>query len=241
MTHETVWKKLSEIDVNTKTEKKGKLTYLSWAWAWGELMNHFPMASYSFTEWDYPDGTSKDVLVYPDTTCSVECTLTIEDISRTMWLPVMDYRNNAVPDPTAREISDAKMRCLTKCISMFGLGHYIYAGEDLPGTDSSSSPPATNEVAPHKREEAKEQPKPQEPEKRKIPKAQQEQIEVIRNTVTEHPLFTSGGGREVGKQALDVVNGDPSPSQINEWHAYVVGEASMYDNKLKDKELNNGR
>ena len=49
-----------------------------------------------------------------------------------MWLPVMDNRNKAVVNPTSRDVSDARMRCLVKCIAMFGLGHYIYAGEDLP-------------------------------------------------------------------------------------------------------------
>ena len=47
-------------------------------------------------------------------------------------MPVMDHRNNAIANPDARKISDTKMRCLTKCLAMFGLGHYIYAGEDLP-------------------------------------------------------------------------------------------------------------
>ena len=73
MTHETIWKTLSAIDVNEKAEKKGGLTYLSWAWAWGELMNHFPASTYVFTEWEYPYGTHKDILIYPDETCSVEC------------------------------------------------------------------------------------------------------------------------------------------------------------------------
>ena len=132
MNNETIWKTLSSLDVNDKTEKKGTLTFLSWAWAWGELMKHYPQATYTFTEWEYPDGTFKDVLIYDDKTCSVECELRIEEVSRKMWLPVMDYKNNAVPNPSARQISDTKMRCLVKCISMFGLGHYIYAGEDVP-------------------------------------------------------------------------------------------------------------
>ena len=137
MTHETVWKTLSSIDVNNKTEKKGNLTYLSWAWAWGELMDHYPQATYTFTEWEYPDGQSyvtKDVLIYGDGTCSVECELKIDDLVRKMWLPVMDYRNNAIENPTARQISDTKMRCLVKCMAMLGLGHYIYAGDILSST-----------------------------------------------------------------------------------------------------------
>jgi len=226
MTHETVWKTLSSIDVNNKTEKKGNLTYLSWAWAWGELMNHFPMATYSFSEWEYPNGQSyvtKDVLIYDDDTCSVECELKIGELVRKMWLPVMDYRNNAIENPTARQISDTKMRCLVKCMAMLGLGHYIYAGEDIP-QESNDSPPASNEKAPVKK-------------KSKLTKAQQADVEKIRELVTTHIVFTnSNGGTEMQKQVLQVIDGDPTVSQVNEWMAYVVGEASLYDNEQKDKE-----
>ena len=51
---------------------------------------------------------------------------------RHMWLPVMDHRNKAIVNPDKFAINSSKMRCLVKCFSMFGLGHYIYAGEDLP-------------------------------------------------------------------------------------------------------------
>ena len=225
MTHETIWKTLSSIDVNNKTEKKGNLTYLSWAWAWGELMNHFPTATYTFTEWEYPEGQSyvtKDVLIYPDGTCSVECELKIGDLTRKMWLPVMDYKNQAIVNPTARSISDTKMRCLVKCISMFGLGHYIYAGEDLP--QSEERPPVKIETAPKKA-------------KRKLTKAQQASLEETRKVVTTHPVFTNNnGGTELQKQVLEVIDGDPSPAQVDEWQAFVVGEASLYDNETKDKE-----
>ena len=225
MTHETIWKTLSSIDVNTKTEKKGNLTYLSWAWAWGELMNHFPMATYSFTEWEYPSGQSyvtKDVLIYDDDTCSVECELRIGELVRKMWLPVMDYKNQAIINPTARAISDTKMRCLVKCISMFGLGHYIYAGEDLPRSDEK--PPVSSDKAPTTA-------------KRKLTKAQQVDLEKIREIVTTHTVFTnSNGGTDMQKQVLQVIDGDPTVSQINEWLAYAVGEANLHDNEQKDKE-----
>ena len=231
MTHETVWKTLSSIDVNNKTEKKGNLTYLSWAWAWGELMNHFPTATYTFTEWEYPDGAhyvTKDILIYPDGTCSVECELRIGELVRKMWLPVMDYKNNAIANPTARQISDTKMRCLVKCISMFGLGHYIYAGEDLP-TPEGSAPPVKNETAPSKKE------------KRKLTKAQQVQVDEIRKIVTTHTVFTdNNGGTDLQKQVLTMIDGDPTPTQISEWQSFVVGEANLYDNEQKDKE-HNGR
>jgi len=65
----------------------------------------------------------------------VYCTVTIDGLSRQMWLPVMDYRNRAVPSPNAFQVNTARMRCLVKCLGMWGLGHYIYAGEDLPNAE----------------------------------------------------------------------------------------------------------
>lgn len=131
-TAKEIWDTLSKINVNEHTEKKGNLTYLSWAWAWGELMKHYPQATYSFGLSPDPQGVLRDAMFYQDGSASVECLVKIDDVERTMTLPVMDNRNNAIQNPNARQISDTKMRCLVKCIAMFGLGHYIYAGEDLP-------------------------------------------------------------------------------------------------------------
>ncbi len=117
-----IWKKLSSIDVNGKTEKKGNLTYLSWAWAWGTLMDHYPQATYKFDEHQTLSDGSMMVFV----------TVDIDGVSHDMWLPVIDYKNKAIKNPDAMAVNTARMRCLTKCLAMFGLGHYIYAGEDLP-------------------------------------------------------------------------------------------------------------
>ncbi|MAF43473.1 MAG: hypothetical protein CMI54_04790 [Parcubacteria group bacterium] len=122
MSAKEIWDTLSGIDVSSHVDKKGNLSYLSWAWAWGTLMKHYPQAIYNFLKTERHD----------DGTCTVYCEVIIDEVSRLMWLPVMDHRNNAIKDPDARKISDTKMRCLTKCLAMFGLGHYIYAGEDLP-------------------------------------------------------------------------------------------------------------
>jgi hypothetical protein len=85
-----------------------------------------------------------------------------------MWLPVMDYKNNAVENPNARQVSDTKMRCLVKCLAMFGLGHYIYGGEDLPTSDDTKEDkPVKEEV---KKEEPKEEPKAEPEEDKHQPK-----------------------------------------------------------------------
>lgn len=121
-----VWENLSAINVNEKAEKKLGLTYLSWAWAWSVLMENYPESSYEFALEKY----------FQDGTCEVGVTVTVKDgeneISRYMWLPVLDHKNKPIPNPNAFDINKNKMRCLVKCISMFGLGLYIYAGEDLP-------------------------------------------------------------------------------------------------------------
>jgi hypothetical protein len=122
----SVFAKLSKIDVSKHIEKKGQLSYLSWAWAWGVLMEHYPESTYAFG----------DNEIHADGSVTVHCWLSVEHISRPMWLPVMDNRNKSIQNPTSRDISDAKMRCLVKAIAMHGLGHYIYAGEDLPKSES---------------------------------------------------------------------------------------------------------
>tara|TARA_R110000823_G_scaffold216020_2_gene345599 strand:+ start:2195 stop:2890 length:696 start_codon:yes stop_codon:yes gene_type:complete len=134
-TAKEIWDKLSRIDVSEKVQKKGGLSYLSWAWAWATLMDNYPQAEYEFREFESPipeHRTLQSCMFYPDGTGEVHCDVSVGEVRRYMWLPVMDFRNNAIAHPNSREISDAKMRCLTKCISMLGLGSHIYQGEDIP-------------------------------------------------------------------------------------------------------------
>ena len=118
-----IWNTLSAVDVSAHVEKKGNLSYLSWAWAWGTLMEHYPQAEIEF---DHAPQLESDG------SATVWCEVRIDDCTRRMWLPVMDHRNSAIANPDAREISDARMRCLVKCLALFGLGFALYAGEDLP-------------------------------------------------------------------------------------------------------------
>lgn len=137
----TTWQVLSAINCNDKTEKKNGLTYLSWAWAWGIVKEKCPDANYKVRQYDgkpYLFGENLGYLVTTEVTINGE---TIE-----MSLPVMDSANKAQKhEPytwgkynktceaaTMFDINTAIMRCLTKNLAMFGLGHYIYAGEDIP-------------------------------------------------------------------------------------------------------------
>ena len=128
LTYKEVWDKLSKIDCSDKVEKKMKLSYLSWAWAWGILQEHYPQAQYIF----YQGEGDVPYVKYPDGTGEVRCRVSIDNLTREMTLCVMDFKNNAVKNPNSSQVNNSKMRCLTKCLAMFGLGHYIYAGEDLP-------------------------------------------------------------------------------------------------------------
>jgi hypothetical protein len=124
-----VWDKLSRIDVGDYIETKGdrfKLSYLSWTFAVAELMKAYPESFFTRLPQD----------VFEDGTVMVNMGVTVKEgdreIMRLMWLPVMDNRNTAVQQPNALQVSNSMMRCLTKCIALFGLGLDVYAGSDMP-------------------------------------------------------------------------------------------------------------
>lgn len=119
--------KLLSINVSDHTEKKNGLTYLSWAWAWAEVLKIDPKAT-----WEAHEFNGLPAAFLPDESAMVKVSVTIEDHTKSCWLPVMDHRNKAIKGPDAFAINTAIVRCLTKCVSMHGLGLYIYAGEDLP-------------------------------------------------------------------------------------------------------------
>jgi hypothetical protein len=124
---------LLAINVNDHTEKKNNLTYLSWAWAWAEVLKIDAQAT-----WDAVEFNGLPVAILPDESAMVKVLVTIKGHTKSCWLPVMDHRNKAIKGPDAFAINTAIVRCLTKCISMHGLGLYIYAGEDLPEVDTGA-------------------------------------------------------------------------------------------------------
>ena len=145
----SVFETLSAINVNDKAEKKSGLTYLSWAWAWGEVKKIYPDAIYHIVRCPVSQAVySFDA----DLGYMVMTSVTIQGETLQMWLPVMDGANKAMKnvsyDYTTRygdksveqasmfDINKTLMRCLVKNLAMFGLGHYIFAGEDLPENES---------------------------------------------------------------------------------------------------------
>lgn len=127
----SVWETLSEIDVSEHTEKKGELTYLSWAWAWGIVKKHYPTATYDKHLYDGTNG-KRAYMLDEGGYGFVAVTVTIEGSEQTEVMPVLNHANKAVQNPDSFQVNTALQRCLAKCCAMHGLGHYIYAGEDLP-------------------------------------------------------------------------------------------------------------
>ncbi|MEJ7932540.1 DUF1071 domain-containing protein [Ramlibacter sp. AN1015] len=122
---------LLKINVNEHTERKNGLTYLSWAWAWAEVLKIDPLATWEAAEFNQ-EGSLLPCMLLPDGSAMVKVAVTIKGHTKTCLLPVMNHKNQAIKGPDAFAINTAIVRCLTKAISMHGLGLYIYAGEDLP-------------------------------------------------------------------------------------------------------------
>jgi hypothetical protein len=117
---------LLKINVNEHTEKKNGLTYLSWAWAWTEVLKADPKANWEVKLFD------DSPLMPVGGTYMVWVTVYMFDKPMTCMLPVLDYRNKPILTPNAFDANTSIMRCLVKAIAMHGLGLYIYSGEDLP-------------------------------------------------------------------------------------------------------------
>ena len=149
----SVFERLSAINVNEHVEKKKDLSYLSWAWAWSEVKRACPDASYKIGETEYDESLG----------FMCHTNVTIEGETLEMWLPVMDGANKSmkkasytystrfgdksVEAATTFDINKTMMRCLVKNLAMFGLGLYIFAGEDLP-EDTSEPIVATKPAEP---------------------------------------------------------------------------------------------
>ena len=155
-----IWDTLYPVKCGESAKQKNGLTYLPWNEAWRLLMMHYPTAHYEFGE----------IEMHGDGSQTIHCTVAIEGHARHMWLPVMNYKNQAISNPSARDISDTKMRCLVKTIAMFGLGFHIFQGQVQPEDtwdDSEVEEPV-----------AEQKPKAKQPAKKKLePKADADDAE----------------------------------------------------------------
>jgi len=120
----TKFLELRKINVNEHTDRKGKFTYLSWAWAVDQLLQQDPSAT-----WEYKDP------MYFAETLMVFCSVNAFGKTMTAQMPVINNQNKAIANPDAMAVNTAMQRCLVKAIALHGLALYIYSGEDLPDED----------------------------------------------------------------------------------------------------------
>jgi len=144
------------LNVNEFTEKKNGLTYLSWANAWKIALGYD-----AELEWSVDQYEGKPYLFDEHLGYMVSTKVTFGGKTLPMQLPVMDGANKAqkhveytyevaewvagkrtgkmiekkVLPASMFDINTAIMRCLVKNLALFGLGLYIYAGEDVPNAD----------------------------------------------------------------------------------------------------------
>lgn len=154
----SVFATLSAINLNDKVEKKKDLTYLSWTHAWSEVFRNYPNANYEVMLFG-----GLPYVYDPNTGYMVFTKVTIEDQTRMMWLPVMDGANKAMKEKdytystrygdktvdaaSMFDVNKTIMRCLVKNIAMFGLGIYIFSGEDLPDGEIAATVVNTKPLA----------------------------------------------------------------------------------------------
>ena len=123
ITTETTFNILNKKSV--EIEKKGNLNYSSWAELWSELKKQYNEANFVIHEWNGIPYLKTEEGVF--TKVSVE----VENLTHTILLPVMDFKNQAIKNPDAMQINKTIMRNLAKAISLHGLGMFLYRGEDL--------------------------------------------------------------------------------------------------------------
>jgi hypothetical protein len=133
--NKSVFSTLSEVAINDKVEQKGKIKYLSWAYSWSLLKQHYPTAQRIVYEdpatgWNYfTDGR----------TAWVKVGVIVEGQEHIDYLPIMDFRNQAITIDKLNqfEVNKSIQRSTAKAIAMHGLGLQLWTGEDLPEGESA--------------------------------------------------------------------------------------------------------
>ena len=128
----SVYQTLADVDCSNHIEKKGKFSYVSWAWAWALVKQNYPDAT--FEKHVFTDNQNNPLPFMRDTKgyTFVQTSVTIGGHTLSETFPVTDNRNQAIQHPNAFEVNTALQRCLVKTLAFHGLGLSIYAGEDLP-------------------------------------------------------------------------------------------------------------
>jgi hypothetical protein len=172
MSTETLFEQLSKVNVNDKTEKKGKFTYLSWAFAWGELKKVAPDAKVTV----YHNEADNMPYFTSDAGVIVKVGVEVNGIEHISYLPLMDFKNKSISSDSfdMMDVNKAIQRATVKAIGLHGLGLYIYAGEDLPEEEQDGKPKKTSS---RKKEEEPKEDKPKRTRRDKKDDAPEESVE----------------------------------------------------------------
>ena len=139
---DSIFKTLSDVSIAGKTERKGNLDYLSWASAWSLLKKHYPNAQRVV----YEDPHTGLNFFTDGRTAYVKVGIIVDGLEHIDYLPIMDYRNAAIPVDkiTSFEVNKTIQRSTAKAIALHGLGLSLWIGEDV--TDAApavvAAPPA---------------------------------------------------------------------------------------------------
>jgi hypothetical protein len=137
---ENYFAELAKIDVREHTEKKGKFSYLSWAWAVDVLRKADPTATWEVLRFNGMPFMETKYGIF------VEVAVTVQGITLSQIHPVLDNNNKPIAQPNSFQINTSIQRALVKAIALHGLGLYIYAGEDLP--EGAEEAPKETDIPP---------------------------------------------------------------------------------------------
>jgi hypothetical protein len=127
---QTAFATLNAINVRDKVETKGKVEYLSWAFAWQMLKELYPTAQRVVYE-----NPQTGLNFFTDgKTAYVKVGIAVDGIEHIDYLPVMDFRNASIPleKITSMDVNKTIQRSTAKAIALHGLGLALWTGEDLP-------------------------------------------------------------------------------------------------------------
>lgn len=148
MAEKNYFQKMYDADLSNKISTKNGLTYIAWAADLAEIKKEYP---------DFRYEVHEDILEYVVlTNANGQEVVPLKkrfwfDDGKTAWvtvsvwnpngveyvesLPIMDFKNKNIPADavTSMDANKAVKRCLVKAIAIaYGLGLYVYEGEDLP-------------------------------------------------------------------------------------------------------------
>jgi hypothetical protein len=141
----SVFKKLSEIDIKSKTEKKGNQEYLSWSNAWALVKQHCPNMQRTI----YEDPVTGLNYFNDGKTGYVKVGITIEELEHIDYLPIMSFNNQSIPIEkiTSMDVNKTIQRSTAKAIALHGLGLQLWAGEDLVQTAKAPAQKPATKIA----------------------------------------------------------------------------------------------